>query len=322
MKLVKSTSYDPWYNLALEEHLFRNTGKGEITLYLWQNDHTVVIGRNQNAWRECRHIELENDGGKLARRLSGGGAVYHDLGNLNFTFAAPENLFDIPRQLQVIIAAVNSFGINAEFSGRNDIIAGHKKFSGNAYYYDRGNCYHHGTLLVSSDLAKLSRYLKVRKDKMKSKGVGSVESRVVNLSWINPDININNLSTSLIRSFKQVYNNKLDEIAAFDGDINEFENLYEKYSSWQWRYGKTPNFQVNYYNRFTWGDLDINLDLRQGVIRDAAVYSDAMDAHLASDLAEAIKEVRFTKEAISARLDILKESHDANIIEDIKLWFC
>jgi lipoate-protein ligase A len=247
-------SYDPWYNLALEEHLFENAKNDEVTLFLWQNDNTVVIGRNQNPWRECGHNELEYDGGKLARRLSGGGAVYHDLGNLNFTFIAKENLFNIKKHLQVIIEAVKLFSINAEFSGRNDIVANGRKFSGNAFYHDKDNCYHHGTLLVSSDITKLGKYLHVNKEKIKSKGIESVEARVTNLSWINPDIDIYNLSESLEKSFEFVYSNTISKTAIFDGDISKFEKVYKKHASWKWRYGETPNFQIKFYNRFIWGE--------------------------------------------------------------------
>lgn len=320
LKLVKSLSHNPWHNLALEEHLFSNVKRDEIILYLWQNDNTVVIGRNQNPWRECRYNELEDDGGKLARRLSGGGAVYHDLGNLNFTFIAKENLFNIEKQLKVIIEAVKLLGINAEFSGRNDIIAEGRKFSGNAFYYDEDNCYHHGTLLVSSEMTKLAKYLQVSKEKIKSKGIESVEARVTNLSNINPAIDINNLSEALEKSFQKVYNNTISKTIIIDGDISKFESLYEKYSSWKWRYGETPNFEINLYNRFSWGDLDINLNLRDGYVSEIAVFSDAMDSKLIKDIEEALKGIKLTKEEIVNRLDDLKISYDNNIIEDIKDW--
>lgn len=320
LKFVKSTSFDPWYNLSLEECLFNNIKENEVILYLWQNDKTVVIGRNQNPWRECRYNELEQDGGKLARRLSGGGAVYHDLGNLNFTFIAKEKLFNINKHLQVIIEAVKLFKINAEFSGRNDILVDGRKFSGNAFYYSENNCYHHGTLLVSSDINKLSKYLQVSKEKIKSKGIKSVESRVVNLNSINSHINITNLSKSLEISFQHLYNSEIREIKIFDGDSSKFENLYEKYSSWKWRYGETPNFEINFYNRFLWGDLDINLNLKDGFICDVAIFSDSLDTKLIRDIEEAIKNQRFTKNHIIEKVDNLKNFYDINVIEEIKFW--
>lgn len=134
-KIVYSHSYDPWFNLAVEEYLLNHVHDHEVILYLWQNDQTVVIGRNQNAWKECAWEQLEKDGGKLARRLSGGGAVFHDLGNLNFTFLTTKKHYELERQLSVILQALRKLGVNAEFSGRNDLMLDGRKFSGHAYYY-------------------------------------------------------------------------------------------------------------------------------------------------------------------------------------------
>lgn len=320
LKLIKSTSYDPWYNLALEEHLFNKVEDNEIIFYLWQNDNTVVIGRNQNPWRECRYTELEGDGGRLARRLSGGGAVYHDLGNMNFTFIMKESLYNVEKQLQVIINGVKKLGINAEFSGRNDILVEGKKFSGNAFYFDEGRCYHHGTLLVDSDMSKLSQYLQVSKEKMESKGIKSVQARVINLNDINPSIDIKNLSEALAISFQEVYNSNISEKAIMSGDTAEFKELYDKYSSWKWRYGETPNFQISFYNRFSWGDLDINLDLRDGEVVAIAIFSDAMDSKLIKDVEKSLQGIKFEKLEILKELKKLSETYDENIISDIENW--
>ncbi|KOA21538.1 lipoate-protein ligase A [Clostridium homopropionicum DSM 5847] len=320
LKLVKSTSYDPWYNLALEEHLFNKAEDNEIIFYLWQNDNTVVIGRNQNPWRECRYTELERDEGKLARRLSGGGAVYHDLGNMNFTFIMKESLYNVEKQLQVIINGVKKLGINAEFSGRNDILVEGKKFSGNAFYSDEGRCYHHGTLLVDSDISKLCQYLKVSKEKMESKGIKSVQARVINLKEINTSIDIKKLSEALEISFQEVYNSSISENAIMSGDTSEFKELYDKYSSWKWRYGETPNFQISFYNRFSWGDLDINLNLRDGEVMSIAIFSDAMDYKLIKDMEKSIQGIKFEKLEILQKLEMLNEIYDKNIISDIENW--
>ena len=204
-RIVRSTSFDPWYNLALEEHLLRTIGPDQVVLYLWQNQGTVVIGRNQNAWKQCRCRELEADGKKLARRLSGGGAVYHDLGNLNFTFIMERRNYNLERQLGVILKAVGKQGIEAEFSGRNDIVVQGRKFSGNAFYFEELSAYHHGTILVDVDFEDMTRYLQVSQAKMRSKAIESVQARVVNLKSLNPDISIETMAAALAEAFVEVY---------------------------------------------------------------------------------------------------------------------
>ncbi len=203
--LCRSRSFDPYENLALEEALLSRVGKGELILYLWQNERTVVIGKNQNPWKECRTALLAEEGGHLARRLSGGGAVFHDLGNLNFTFVMPGEEYDLPRQLTVLERACRSLGIPAERSGRNDLLADGRKFSGNAFYKHNGKAYHHGTLMVDVDMEMVQRYLSPSKAKLAAKGVDSVRSRVVNLREFVPDLTIPRLADALIAALAEVY---------------------------------------------------------------------------------------------------------------------
>ena len=190
LSVLTAEGTDPRRNLALEATLLHQVRPGEEILYLWQNQRTVVIGRNQLATNECRIQALEADGGHLVRRLSGGGAVYHDLGNLNFTFLTCRRDYDVTRQTEVILQAVRALGIPAERNGRNDLTVDGQKFSGHAYYQTGDQCYHHGTLMVSVDLAPLEGYLNVSPLKLQAKGVASVRARVGNLADFCPGLTI------------------------------------------------------------------------------------------------------------------------------------
>ncbi|UUV19467.1 lipoate--protein ligase [Fusobacteria bacterium ZRK30] len=318
-KIICSTSYNPWHNLALEEYLLENVKKNEIILYLWQNDNTIVVGRNQNPWKECRCKDFEADGGKIARRLSGGGTVFHDLGNLNFTFIMDKNLYNLERQLSVILKAVKNLGIDAKFSGRNDILVGEKKFSGNAFYEKENSSYHHGTILVDANMENLSKYLKVSKEKIASKGIKSVRSRVVNLKTIKDDITIENLKQSFINSFVDVYKGRSN--IEYIKDRHSIEDFYEKYSSWDWKYGETPKFDINFVNRFRWGEIDLNLNLKDGIIDSLAVYSDAMNSILIKDIQSELLKAPFKIDTICKRLNNINcKVDEKNMIFEIKQW--
>ncbi|HEX2945053.1 MAG TPA: lipoate--protein ligase [Clostridia bacterium] len=279
-RIIHTSTKDPWWNLAVEEFLLTRVEPGQCILYLWQNQNTVVIGRNQNPWRECRTELLESEGGKLARRLSGGGAVFHDLGNLNFTFIADKKEYNQEKQLETILNAVKALGIEAEKSGRNDLTADGRKFSGNAFYIRGDRAYHHGTILVSADFEKLARYLQVSEDKMKSKGIKSVQSRVVNLTELMPGLTVETTAQALISSFRSIYGCTVPvEYSISDRLENReaIEELYSRYSSWEWRYGETTGFDVELENRFIWGGVQIGLKIENGIISEAKVFSDAME---------------------------------------------
>ncbi|MGI5921106.1 MAG: lipoate--protein ligase [Syntrophomonadaceae bacterium] len=319
-KLAYSNSFDPWYNLAIEEYLLNHVAEDEIILYLWQNDHTVVIGKYQNAWKECRCQLLEQEGGKIARRLSGGGAVYHDLGNLNFTFIMDRKLYNLEKQLQVILNAVKKAGIEAEFTGRNDITVDGKKFSGNAFCFLERAVYHHGTLLINSDMSKLSRYLQVSKEKMVAKAIeaNSVQSRVVNLAALQESITIQSMMDNMKESFKELYGGDLSVIELVANE--EIACLHDRYSSWEWRYGETPEFDVTFKKRFIWGEIDMGLSVEEGKITDAVVYSDAMDVSIIESLKDLLQGLPFRFDAIKQRIDTEIAPKSAEIASDINSW--
>ena len=297
---VETASVDPYYNLALEEELLHWLPQDSAVLYLWQNQHTVVIGRNQNAWKECRTEQLQADGGHLVRRPSGGGAVYHDLGNLNFTFLAGSEDYDVHRQLSVILEACKSFKIPAEISGRNDLLAAGRKFSGNAFLETGGKGSHHGTLLVDVDMTKMPLYLRPSKEKLKAKGVNSVESRVVNLREFVPELTIPELKTALRRAFEQVYGMSSLELRETELDAAAIEATRQRNASWEWTYGKTMEFSLDFGSRFPWGEIELQLLVQQGTVADTKVYSDALDSFLASKLELALTGRRVSQAELQA----------------------
>ena len=293
---------DPYENLAVEEYLMENAAAGSVTLYLWQNRHTVVIGRNQNAWKECRTELLEKDGGHLARRLSGGGAVYHDLGNLNFTFLYRASEDEPEKRISVIRLACRMLGIETAVSGRNDITADGRKFSGSAFYKSGDCAYHHGTLLVNADTGLMSRYLRPSEAKLASKGVDSVRARVVNLSELCPSVTVPLLKRRMAEAFSEVYGLAAEEIPESGLDRGPISALASRNRSWVWNYGRRLPFTFSCEDRFAWGGIRMELNVESGVIRKAAVYSDAMDWRAAPEIEKALSGCRFTRDAIRARI--------------------
>lgn len=300
--LLYSTGTNPHRNLALESALMEKIQPGDFCMYLWQNKHTVVIGRNQNAWKECRCELLKEEGGTLARRSTGGGAVYHDLGNLNFTFAASPERYDLNMQLGLILDALNSAGLRAEFTGRNDITLDGRKFSGNAFKHTKTCSIQHGTLMVSVNMETLSRYLRPSESKLKAKGVDSVRSRVCNLSEYAPDLTIDKLKELL----ETVYRAKMGEVTLMREDDLDISQLYPLYSSWEWNYGETPAFDVSLEKRFPWGGVELMLALDKGAVKTATAYTDAMDADLGQKIKSALEGAPYGKE-LPRRLAFLPE---------------
>lgn len=319
--IALAEGYDPWPNLSLEELLLDRVADDEAILYLWQNQHTVVVGRHQNAWRECHAEKLEADGGKLARRLSGGGAVYHDLGNLNFTFIMPKPAYDLHRQLKVILGAARAVGVDAEFSGRNDILAEGRKFSGNAFYHGRRASYHHGTILIDVDMTVLQNYLNVPQQKMAAKGVTSVKSRVINLRELVPTLTIDEMKQAMMQAFVAEYGGPgaLIDMAELQ-QSPEARALYEKYSSWEWRLGKSPSFDITLETRFPWGGIELGLMVEGGVIQSARIYSDAMESELIEPMAHSLEGLAYDRAEMAESLENLARIHQSGVIGDVAGW--
>lgn len=303
----RSNSFNPYENLSIEEYLLEDCREDECIIYLWQNKKTVVIGKNQNAWKECQAENLEKDGGHVVRRLSGGGAVYHDTGNLNFTFLVRKDNYDLDKQLQVIINAVNSLGIKAVKSGRNDILADGRKFSGNAFYKKGDHYYHHGTLMVDVDTGALSRYLTVSDAKLKSKGVDSVKSRVTNLKALNPEITIDSLAEALIEAFQQVYGLEAGERTLEEMSRNLLQSKIDRFSSWDWIYGRKIDFQYELTGKTEAGEVTLQLQVSSGIIEDLVVYSDSLDDKASEKIAELLRGTKYSADVIEKALAALGE---------------
>jgi len=290
---IQTDTPNPWKNLAVEKYLSGRVEKGDVILYLWQNERTVVIGRNQNAIRECRTQLLEEEGGCLARRATGGGAVYQDLGNLCFTFLASPEMYDLKKQLQVIQLACGTFGIATHFSGRNDILTEDGfKFSGNAFSKTSQCHIQHGTLMIDVDVSRLERYLTPSREKMKAKGIRSVQSRVCNLKERNSNITIECMCQALKESFEALYGS-FQELPLEILENPKVQEIYEQYSSWEWNYGKSPECETCYSKRFSWGELEIWLKLRGMHISEIKIYSDALDTELPRKLKEMLLGKRY-----------------------------
>ena len=280
LRFVISNQYNPFLNRAVEQYLTDHQEKGVVTMYLWKNQQTVVIGYNQNPYSECNVQLLLDEGGHLMRRGTGGGAVYHDLGNINFSFIADKSLYDVKKQLSVIQDALLSYGMQTEISGRNDLTCEGRKFSGNAFAKGQRNNLHHGTILIKTDGAMMQRYLIVDKAKLMKNGVKSVASRVINLSELVPELTSENIKQPLLASFEKVYGGKA-EIIDFDTLINkkEVQAIRDEISSHDFLFGRWEQFKTTKKARFPWGGVEIALqvDEANAIIKEVQIASDCLE---------------------------------------------
>ena len=303
--VCRARGTDPYENLALEQRLLETVQEDCCILFLWQNARTVVIGRNQCAWKECRIEALEQSGGRLARRQSGGGAVFHDLGNLNFTFLSHSGNLDISRQTRVILSACQAFGIQGQASGRNDLTVLDRKFSGSAFYNHQGRSFHHGTLLVDVDLEDMLRYLSPDQQKLRSKGVDSVRARVINLKELCPALTISNLSAALLEAFEQEYNLTAQPVDLSRVQDARWETLCARNRSWDWNYGQRVPATWSGSRRFDWGNLDLELVVTNGLINQVRAWTDSLDTELPRALETALTGRRFQGSELQAAIQTL-----------------
>jgi len=314
LRIIKTLSDDPFFNLAYEEHLYNSSlvsSNAPIhTLFLWCNKPSIIIGRFQNPYKECYIDRIQQDNVELVRRKSGGGAVYQDYGNSIFSFIGPNSKTATQENNKILLNALKHFNIEAEPSGRNDIVVEGKKISGSAFKKDlkKNLLLHHGTILIDLDMNALGRYLSPHKLKLASKGVSSVQSRVLNLKERVPNLSHETWSESLINSFLAYYGCGRQEVSIETvnqdllSSLSDVRQVYNELKAWEWRFGKTPDFTHNLETRFDFGLFDFYIQSENGLIKDVKIFSDCLYPVLIETLMEKLKGVKYDAPNIEAAL--------------------
>ena len=319
MIYIESKSFDPHFNLAMEQFVFDDMDRSEGYFLLWQNANTIVVGKNQNTIAEINQDFVEKNHVNVVRRLSGGGAVYHDMGNLNFTVIVSKqnNMgdFDFTRFCLLVVGALKRLGVRAEVNGRNDITIDGKKFSGNSQYMKQGRIMHHGCILYDSDLSKVAQSLKVSKDKIASKGIKSVASRVTNIVDCLPkklplQVFKDALVEELMAKEKNVKHHEFttEELAAIE------KIKRERYDTWEWNYGKSPKYDIvkeRYIDGC--GKFEIHMNVKNGVIENIDIFGDYFGNGDKADIIKILLGAKVNQESVSqalSKVDIEKYFHN------------
>jgi lipoate-protein ligase A len=295
---------DPRINLAIEEHLLRNLQIAEPILLFYINEPSAIIGRNQNAIEEIDPSYVKEHGIHVVRRVSGGGAVYHDLGNLNFSFITQgrEDLHNFARFTDPVIRILRDLGVEAELRGKSDIFAAGKKISGNAQYATAGRMFSHGTLLFDTDIAEMLRALNPRQVHIESKAVQSVRNFVTNIRELLPeDMGVDDLKKALLRG---IFGDGV--IPFYSLESADWEQIQlistSRYRSWDWNYGHSPNFNIQKSDRFPVGVIDARMDVESGTIRGIRIYGNFNGVRDVIELEEQLVGIRYDPEAIASAL--------------------
>ncbi|MFE5427608.1 MULTISPECIES: lipoate--protein ligase [Bacillaceae] len=304
---------DPRINLAIEEYALKHLNIDETYLLFYINRPSIIIGRNQNTIEEINADYVDGNGITVVRRLSGGGAVYHDLGNLNFSFITRDDgdsFHNFKKFTQPVVETLEKLGIHAELSGRNDILAEGKKISGNAMFSTKGRMFSHGTLLFQSEMDHIVSALKVKKDKIESKGIKSIRSRVGNIAdFLKEPMSVEEFRSFLLQNiFKD--SGKVTEYILTETDWEKIHIISEeRYQNWEWNYGKSPKFNLQNSHRFPVGSVDIRLEVNRGIIENCKIYGDFFGVGEVADIEQKLTGTRYEKEAISRVLDEIDVRH-------------
>jgi len=304
---------DPQINLAIEEYALKNLDINETYLLFYINRPSIIIGKNQNTIEEINTEYVEKNGITVVRRLSGGGAVYHDLGNLNFSFITKddgESFHNFKKFTEPVINALRKLGVNAELSGRNDIEVEGRKISGNAQFSTKGRMFSHGTLMLNSEIENVVSALKVKKDKIESKGIKSVRSRVANIAeFLTEKLTVEEFRQLLLRNIFEG-NEEIPEYVLTEEDWENIHQLSkERYQSWEWNYGKSPNFNLQHSHRFPIGSIDARLQVNKGIIEDAKIYGDFFGVGDIKEIEDLLKHSKYERAALEERLENVDIKH-------------
>lgn len=324
MKYIVNNSNNPQYNLAFEEYCFKHLDitPNEEYIILWINGPAIIVGKNQNTLEEVNKKYVDENNIKVVRRITGGGAVYHDLGNLNFsilTLDTGEGKIDFRKYNIPIVKSLEKLGINCELSGRNDMTIDGKKFSGIAQSVWQKRVLNHGTLLFDTDLEVLSKGLNVKQDKIESKGVKSVKGRVTNIKpYMKEEVDIYEFKRVLLNTIFSMAEQEPLEYELSEKDLGNIDKLYkEKYATWEWNYGGSPKFQYKNYKRFPFGSLDIRFNVVNGIISEASIYGDFFGSKDVSILQEKLNGTEYEREKVKTAIkDELLEKYFGDITQN------
>ena len=306
-QIIRSHNLDIRWNLSAEEYLLETVSQGKPILFLWQSEDAVVIGKNQNLWKECPNVLIEKDQVSFARRISGGGAVFHDVGNLNYSFIAHRQDYDLDKQIKVIRKALNKIGLHFQMDSHYALTINKLKISGNAFRFSKHKALHHGTLLVSSNLEKLNYFLQNSLHDISSKGVKSRPAEVTNLSLINESITVNSLNTLIANSFCEEYGLSDCSIKEFPANnYNQFKHIYEKHQSWEWLYGRTPQFEMTLNPSFEWGSVKIVFFIKNGLVSQSQIESEVLSIWISKKISDVLNGLQFDSKKLSEALNQIK----------------
>ena len=333
VKVLRSNLNSIFANLSAEEALLKQRIEAP-TLFLWRNRPTVIVGRHQNPWKECNLNSMEEADVSLARRYSGGGAVYQDLGCTTFTFL--HELHDsksvssiIDSNFELLATALKNLGIPAERKGRNDLVADGFKISGCAFKQTTEHLIHHGTILVTTDLDHLSKYLTPSKLKLKAKGISSVAARVSKLSDFNKSVDHESVCEALSNEFKRTHNASMNtETEIIDSHIQQdpvFISHHDKLRDRNWRYGSTPHFEHTVETRIEGvGMFECHYEVDNGIISQIKIFSDILVPDLVEDLERSLNGCEYEPLALNHALTALRDSQltDArkSIVDEFRRW--